>query len=98
MFETVQGKTLRGILSGVRYNQAAGTCTGVLESPDFCEGEPGRNELVQGRSIYTSTVECITVVEGQLVIVTRYSAYVIEGTIALGPSSPASRSEEYDDD
>jgi hypothetical protein len=83
MFDEVKGKPVRGILTDVSFHRDLGNCTGILSSPDFCEGQEGRNELVQGRSIYTSTVESIDVVEGQLVIVTKFSAYIIEGSLSI---------------
>lgn len=83
MFEEVQDKPVRGILSGVQYSRINGRCTGTLESPDFCGGEEGRNYLPQGESIYTSVVKGFEVVEGQLVIVTTYSAYIVEGPISI---------------
>lgn len=83
MFEEVKGKPVRGILSNVSFMRERGNLTGILTSPDFCEGQEGRNHLTQGRNIHTSTIQAIDVVEGQLVVVTRNSAYVIEGSIAI---------------
>ncbi len=83
MFTEVQGKPLRGILTNVQFNRGTGRCNGVLASPDFCEGEEGRNYLGEGNPIFTSTVESLDVVEGQLVFVTRNSAYIIEGSVGI---------------
>lgn len=83
MFENVNGKPVRGVLSDVKFHRENGNCTGTLVSPDFCDGQEGRNELVQDRGMYTSTIESIDVVEGQLVIVTLNSAYIIEGPLDI---------------
>jgi hypothetical protein len=83
MIESVQGKPLRGILSGVTYSKVQNRCFGILESPDLCEGEVGRNRLEQGMSIHTSAVQGYDVVEGQLVIITTFSAYIVEGSITV---------------
>jgi hypothetical protein len=91
MLEEVQGKPVRGILSCVQFSPITGKCYATLESPDFCQGEEGRNELTQGKPIHTSTVRSFDVVEGQLVIVTEYSAYIIEGTIdVMAPATTKS--------
>lgn len=83
MFDKVNGKPVRGVLTDVQFSKIQGNCTAILSSPDFCDGQEGRNELVEGRSIYTSAIESIDVVEGQLVIVTLNSAYIVEGEIGI---------------
>ncbi len=83
MFEEVKGKPVRGILSNCSFMKERGNIHGILVSADFCEGQEGRNPLTQGRSIHTSTVESIDVVDGQLVFVTRNSAYIVEGDINI---------------
>jgi hypothetical protein len=83
MFDQVQGKPLRGILSNVTYCPVTGKCYGILESPDFCEGEEGRNELPVGGEMFTSVILGFDVVEGQLVAITTYSCYIIEGNVKI---------------
>ena len=70
----------RGILSDAILTEV-GNLTGTLISEDFCAGEEGRNLLLQGHPIYTSSVVKVDIVEGQLVVFTRNSAYVIEGEL-----------------
>ena len=83
MFTEVNGKPVRGIISDVQFSKINGNVTATLASPDFLQGQEGRNEIVQGRGIYTSQVETIDVVEGQLVITTRNSAYIVEGEVNI---------------
>ncbi len=93
MFTEVQGKPVRGILEKVSYRPLTGQCYGDMVSDDFCYGEKGRNNLEQGWNIYTSTVLAFDCVEGQLVIVTKNSAYIVEGVITIGHERVPSRSE-----
>jgi hypothetical protein len=95
MFDEVKGKPLRGIISDVQYSRVIGNCTAILESPDLLEGQEGRNELTTGRSIYTSNVEAIDVVEGQLVVVTKNSAYIVNGEIGVLEITLAKRDTEW---
>lgn len=83
MLTEVQGKPVRGIISDVAFNRERGNCSAILASEDFLQGTPGRHELVQGRDMTTSKVVGIDVIEGQLVLVTKYSAYIVEGQIQI---------------
>lgn len=84
MFDEVNGKPVRGVLANVRYSRMAGNCVGTLVSPDFCEGQEGRNYLEKGEGVLTSGVVSFNIVEDKLVIETYNSAYVVEGTIETG--------------
>ena len=97
MFEEVQGKPVRGILNQVQFSKVQGNCTAILVSEDLCQGEEGRNPLYQGRSIYTSEVESFDVIEGQLVIVTRNSAYIVEGSIGIWEITAQKRFTEWEE-
>lgn len=83
MFTEVQGKPLRGILSNVQFNRTVGNCVAIFASSDYCEGQEGRNPSYPNSPWYTSTVEAFDVVEGQLVIITEYSCYIVEGQVGI---------------
>lgn len=93
--DNVQGKPIRGIISDVQFSTAEGTVTALLESPDFCQGETGRNEITQGRSIRTSRVLAFDVVEGQLMVITMNSAYIVDGEIGIWEETLKVRNQEW---
>ena len=76
-------KPIRGIISGVVIDSFTNRASATLESSDLCEGEASRNPLTQGEGIYTSAVQSIDVVEGQLILSTTYSRYIVEGAVQL---------------
>lgn len=80
--KTLEG-SYRGLISDVAFSTYTGKAYATLVSEDFCAGEEGRNTLEQGRSMYTSKVKSIDVVDGQLVLSTRYSKYLVEGNITI---------------
>lgn len=92
MFDEVNGKPVRGVLSNVLFPAGFNFCFGTLTSSDYCEGEPERYSLGTGEVMCTSDVVSIQVVEGQLVLETLNSAYIVEGSIATKFEQPR---EEY---
>jgi hypothetical protein len=72
----------RGIIANAVI-ASNGRCQGTLVSPDNNAGEEGRHTLTQGGPIDTSPVITIDVIEGQLVLKTMNSQYLIEGSVRL---------------
>lgn len=70
----------RGILSNVTI-VPNGRAVATLVSEDFCAGEVDRYPLTQGGIVTTSTVLAIDLVEGQLILKTENSSYIVEGSI-----------------
>lgn len=56
---------------------------GILNSTDLCAGEAGRNALIQGREILTSTVVSLAVEGGMLIANTLNSKYIIDGELVV---------------
>ena len=76
-------KPIRGIISEVVIDTFTNRASAILESSALCEGEITRNPLTQGEGIYTSKVQSIDVVEGQLILNTTYSRYIVDGAVQL---------------
>ena len=72
----------RGIIANAVI-MSNGRCQATLVSPDNNAGEQGRRTITQGGLIDTSPVISIDVIEGQLIIKTMNSQYLIEGEIKL---------------
>jgi hypothetical protein len=70
----------RGIISNAIVADN-GSVHAKLVSDDLLSHEQGRNPLTTGGTIRTSQLQSIDVVEGQLVINTRNSSYIVEGTL-----------------
>ena len=86
-------KPIRGIISGVFIDPFTNRAYATLESPDLCEGEVLRNPLTRGEGIHTSAVQSIDVVEGQLVLSTTYSRYIVEGAVQFDTATTIPKSQ-----
>ena len=84
----------RAILANVTlvsYPNGATRAVGNMISEDFKAGQPARNPLHQGEQIRTSEVQSIDVIEGQLVINTSFSTYIVAGSIEAPSANVASK-------
>jgi hypothetical protein len=73
----------RGILKDVVLDND-GRAHATLASIDLNAGEEGRNTLLEDEVIKTSGVTGFDVIDGQLVMATENSNYLIEGEVLMG--------------